>query len=217
MTDFVSIWSEAAPQPPFEPSLRAPETPEIVQEVEERMELVEEAFEEAEPEPEPEPELDLDALVAEIEAKARAQARAELGPEREALKAEQERTAALGRELASLRGRVMDGLSGDIAAIVLGLSRRVVGDALALHPEALRRVLDGAVGRFPDSSGLHVRVAPEDLERVRTWLPDAEVVADESVSGGCVVSGDEGTIDASLEAVFEGIDAAVEAWRQERQ
>ncbi len=215
MADFVSIWMEAAPEPPFEPSLRRPPAPEVAAEPD--LEAAEEAAPELVPEPEPEPEPDLDALIAQAGARALLEARAELAPEREALRAEQARAAALGHEVAALRGRIMDGLSQEVAAIVLGVARRVVGDALALHPDALQRVVEAAVGRFPDSAGLTVRVAPEDVERVREWLGDAEIIGDPSVSGGCIVEGDEGCVNASLEAVYEGLDAAVEAWRQERQ
>lgn len=219
MTDFVSIWMSAAPAPPFEPSL-TPSSPTLDEDDEPAESSAEAAGEVDEDDDEPEDEeevVDLDALIAEAEHKALLKARAELIPEREALRAEQERTAALGMEVAALRGRILDGLSHDISNVVLGVTRRVVGDAMVHHPDALKRVIEDAVGRFPERSGLHVRVAPEDVERVRGWLGDAEVVADEAVSGGCIVDGEEGAVDASLEAVYEGLDAVVEAWRQERQ
>lgn len=218
MSDFVSIWTEAGPRPPFEPTVTA-DPARIVEEIEER--ILEDAPTEELPPlevvPEEEEPIDIDALLAEARAEALEQARAELEPERERLAQEIERTAVLGREVAALRGRVLDGLSGDISAIVLAVTRRVVGDALAMHPDALKRVLDGAVGRFPERSGLTVRVSPEDVERVSAWLGDALIVPDPEVSGGCIVGGDEGVVDASLDAVFEGLDAAVAAWQQERQ
>ncbi|MCP4807950.1 MAG: hypothetical protein GY913_15765 [Proteobacteria bacterium] len=208
---FVSIWDSPAESHGFSSFFDASAEP--VDSEPEVLVLVPEPA--VEPVPEPEPEPDIAELIAEAEKRAYAKAALELMPERQAIAKEREQIRALAGELTTARSQMLDDASAEIAAIVLGLARRVVGDALVLHPDALQSVVSGAVGRFPEPASLTIRVAPDDVERVAAWLPMSEVVADPAISGGCMVESDAGSVEASLETVMQGLDTAVTDWLAE--
>lgn len=210
MADFTSIWDAPVEERTPFASLFTAEEPEPAP-------VAEVAPVEAAPEPvEREPEIDVQALIAEAEKRAYARAALELQPERQAIAREREQLRALAGELTTARSRMVEDASNEIASIVLGLARRVVGDALVLHPDALQGVVAGAVGRFPEPTGLIIRVSPDDVERVSSWIPDADVRADPGISGGCVVESEAGSVEASLETVMEGLETAVTDWLAER-
>ena len=210
MESFISLFEKAPRREPRFQGLGAPEEPPQPPVEAEPVAPLEQV-----PEPEPDPEPDLEALLAEAEARGRRAAQAELAARERELESQR---MALEQVLAGVeqeRQQHQHDLTVQVAEIVLLLARRVVGTSLALHPDALRQVVSAAVARFPQGQRLRVRVAPEDLERVAAWLPSAEVVADEGVAGGCVVSSDAGEVDASLDVVCESLEAAVRAWQAE--
>lgn len=209
MADFVSIWDAPRDDASFhslcedEPAIDEPAP-------------VPEPVCEPDPEPSPEPPPDIEALVAAAEKRGRERALIELAPRQQEAAREIEQLRAVAQELGSLRARILQDASAEIAGIVLGVARRVLGDALVLHPDALQNVVTGAVGRFPDPSCLTVRVAPDDVERVGGWLPSCQVLPDPSISGGCAVEAESGQVEASLETVMEGLETAVADWLAEQ-
>lgn len=202
MSDFVSMWTTvtpvevaeetAAPQPKVEP-------------------------ETSEPEP-----VDVEALVKQVRDEGletgRKQAEAALGQLRAEIEAERAQMAELARALQDARQQELHSVRHEVADLVLLMARRVVGDAMAVHPDALRNVVMGAIGRVPGDEPVKVKVAPGDVERVSGWLaelPRFRVEADEGLEGGCVVESRYGCVEAAVETAFTALEAATRAWVDE--
>jgi vacuolar-type H+-ATPase subunit E/Vma4 len=107
-----------------------------------------------------------------------------------------------------------------VAELVLALSRRVVGETLAVHPRSLRHLVLQAMERLPGEDAVQVRVRPEDLpvleahtdsRRPITWVPDLQL------EGGIVVQTDLGQVAASLEIAFTALDEAVSVWLDQQR
>ena len=128
----------------------------------------------------------------------------------------------LGEELLAgvevFRRQVLFQAADDLSHLVLTMARRVIGDSLALHPEALPGVVSRALDRLPGEDAVTVRVRPQDVavleSRVRTRR-DVEIVGDPEITGGCVLEARFGSVDASFAAAEEGLTEAIDAWRQE--
>lgn len=106
-----------------------------------------------------------------------------------------------------------------IAEIVVSLARRVIGDSLAMHPDALPTIIRQALARLPDDEEIWIDVRPEDAERLTKFIPESRrvhLVPDESASGGCTVRTRYASMETTLDAVMEGIEAAVSAWVAEQ-
>lgn len=185
----------------------------------------------------------LDALEAEVEStvsperieeledkafqRGRAAAMAEMAGKLEALREESKRhsevAASLGpvvEELDGLRHRLIRQSSEDVAELALHMARRVVGETLAVHPQALRKLVMDAIERLPGDDEITVRVRPEDLEVLEQQLPtrrSVQVIADESIEGGCVVEAQCGEVSSSIDTAFTGLRAAVEEWLEDQK
>jgi len=201
------------------PTAGSPQEPEEVSEVEEE---AEQAFD-----PASEGWVRIEDHEAAL-AEARQQAAAET---EEALQEELgERIASLEEVVERLEQGVIEGrdaareailgASEDVATLVLELSRRVVGETLAVHPRALRKLVIDAMDRLPGDGPVKVRVRPEDLHVLQahltdrpnvTWIPDPELTS------GCRVETDLGQVEASLEAAFAALEGAVAAWLEEQR
>ncbi len=119
-----------------------------------------------------------------------------------------------------LESEVLLGASEDVATLVLELSRRVVGETLALHPRALRNLVTAAMERLPGEGPVKVHVPPEDLHVLQAhlegeqnviWVPDAEL------RNGCRVETELGRVEASLDAAFSALEVAVAEWLEEQR
>lgn len=169
-----------------------------------------------------EPGPDLDALVAEAHARGVAEARAEATAHQAELMA---RIAELEAEREALGG-LMDGVqrvrsdslaraARDVGELTLAVVRRVVGDCLAVHPDALVSLVEQAIAALPDDEEVVVRVPVGFDQRVSAALGGGRglrVVPDPDVSSGCIVETTYASIEASLEAAMEGVEAAVDGW-----
>lgn len=201
MADFVSLWvAPVAPAPP-PPAAQSVETVEAST---------------------PEPVVDMEALLLQArkegQEQGRRQAEAALAPLREELAKEQELLQVLSQELLTARQVELESLREEVAEIVLLVARRVVGDALALHPDALRQVVLGAISSVPGDEPVRVRVAEADVERVSGWLaalPRFQVEGDPSVEGGCHVESRHGSVEATVEQAFLALEGATRAWVEE--
>jgi flagellar assembly protein FliH len=178
----------------------------------------------AEPTPElPLPRLTPPAPVIDLEAEKRAAyeaGRADAQREAASVVAELEaRLAAsvpLLAEVERARKAALDQASDDVAKLVVELARRVLGDSLALHPDALPGLVRAALDRLPDEDEVWIRVPPVAVERVAAVVPErhrSRVVPDPALSTGCVVETRHVAIDASIEAAMQGITEATSAWR----
>ena len=202
MSDFVSMWSTVAPVDVTEEA--AAPAPTVAP---------------AEPDA---PTVDVEALVKQAREEGlemgRKQAEAALGPIREELEAERAQLAEVARELMDARQRELDSVRHEVADLVLLMARRVVGDAMAVHPDALRNVVMGAISRVPGDEPVKVKVAPADLQRVSGWLrelPRFQVEAADGLKGGCVVESRYGCVEAAVETAFSALETATRAWVEE--
>lgn len=216
MADFVPLWGRLAEVPTFEglegrgqdPMSAALHFPDA-----------DERSREPESQDEPDEEDLIDPLVLVLEAEERGEARAtqELKPELERLEAENAQLRDLVEQLLE-RNRVSEARLGDqVAELVLGVSGRVIGDALATNPRALREVLRGAMERFPVQGELRVRCPPDRVDQVQGWIAGqkgATVIGDDAVSQGVIVESGGASVEATLGAALNGLEAAVRAWQE---
>lgn len=118
-------------------------------------------------------------------------------------------------EFEKVRRDALDQAAADVAAMVVSLARKVIGDSLALHPDAVSGIVKGAIDRLPQEDELSIRVPADAVERVQAVLPERHrphVVADPSITGGCIVETRFVSIEGSLETAMAGIEAAAAAW-----
>jgi flagellar biosynthesis/type III secretory pathway protein FliH len=161
----------------------------------------------------------IDPLVLVLEAEERGEERAklEMKPELDRLTAENEQLRDLVEQLLE-RNRVSEARLGDqVAELVLGVSGRVIGDALATNPRALREVLRVAMERFPVQGELRVRCPPDRVDQVQSWVAGqkgATVIGDDAVSQGVIVESGGASVEATLGAALTGLEAAVRAWQE---
>jgi flagellar biosynthesis/type III secretory pathway protein FliH len=157
----------------------------------------------------------------------KATAMAEMASKMEEIQAENDRLSAIAERieplvngLDSLRVNMIRKASEDVADMALHMARRVVGETLAVHPKALRKLVADALERLPGEDEVTIRVRPEDLSVIEEHLPTRRkirLLADESLEGGCVVEAQCGEVSASVEAAFTGLRAAVEEWLEEQK
>jgi len=148
----------------------------------------------------------------------REQAETALAPIRTELEKEREQLREVAAEFLSARERELQSVRQDVAEVVLLMAQRVVGDALALHPDALRKVVLDAISGVPGDEPVTVRVSVEDAERVAGWLesmPRFRVKPDPAVQGGCHVESRYGYVEATTEQAFVALTAATRAWVDE--
>ena len=146
--------------------------------------------------------------------------RQEAEAELERLRVQSEQVESLAGELEGLRKRIHKEVTQDVSELVLYASRRVVGETLAVQPEALVRMVEGAIARLPGDDEVRIRIRPEAEEAVRSALGMRRafvIEVDEDLEGGCVVEAAVGEVEASLEAAFEGLGQAVEDWLEEQR
>lgn len=133
----------------------------------------------------------------------------------DALEAQLAQARDLFGEVEKVRKEALDQAAADVAAMVVSLARKVIGDSLALHPDAVSGIVKGAIDRLPQEDELVIRVPADAVERVRAGVPErhrAHVVPDTSISGGCIVETRFVSIEGSLETAMRGIEAASAAW-----
>jgi len=114
----------------------------------------------------------------------------------------------------------LDELEREAAVLVSDIARRILHDHFAADETAILPVVREALQRLADSARVRVVVAPGHeaaLRRARhelaaTLTEDArlEIVVDEMmVPGGCLVHGDNASVDARLDTRLEALDQAI--------
>lgn len=142
----------------------------------------------------------------------------------EAFAAAREETAkAVGDLLECLRqfSEKKDGLftqaQSDLLKLSLLIARKIVAREVAADAHVTAANVKRCLEMLSHRKNLVVRVAPATLSVVQEALPEmgaklgdlssVKVVADEGISvGGCLVSGEAGMIDATIESQFEEIE-----------
>lgn len=117
--------------------------------------------------------------------------------------------------------QALESLEEDVGQSIIHLSVRIAEQVLRSHlrnhPNALLDLVQEIMQSRPDQNTmLHVRLHPEDLQLVETWLkqsPDQRgyrLVADEHITrGGCIAETALGSVDATLETRWQRIIAAL--------
>lgn len=98
-------------------------------------------------------------------------------------------------------------------AVCAALTRRVLGDTLIHQPQALEGLVLDSLTRFPGGGQVQVRVPEARVVALRTLLArhPVEVVGDPEMAGGCVLERAGCRIDASVDALLQGLDEALKA------
>jgi len=187
---------------------------------------------EAEPEPaldeqpiEDDPELDLETLVLAARDQGASEVRAQLQEELAALQeeletvtAERDTLAQLDTALHAFRAEAREQAADDVVQLALTMARRIVGESLALHPDALPGVVAGVLELLPSEDEVTVKVRPEDAAAIENRLRGrrgVRVAVDSEIEAGCVVEATFGTIDATLDTAMGGLERAVRDWRED--
>jgi len=125
-------------------------------------------------------------------------------------------------ELESLRRREVRTIEKEGVELALAVARKVVGQEIAAHPEAVAHLLRDAVRRLEHAGTLTIRMNPADLERLADvpsqLLKDlaepgrVRFEADASLSaGGCFIESEAGDVDARVEQRFRIVEEALRA------
>jgi flagellar assembly protein FliH len=122
------------------------------------------------------------------------------------IKALQERVARSVAELAELRPRLRRQAERDLVKLSLAIARRILYRELAVDPEALRSLIQGALDKIHAQEICRVRVHPSQEAVFRSVIGEAstgrapEVVADRALDRGAVIfETNRGNLDASIE------------------
>ena len=188
----------------------------------------------AAPEPEPvlveeeleqDPEVDLETLVLAAREQGASEVRAQLQAQLDELQgqlaevtAERDALAQLDAALHTFRAEAREQAVDDVVQLALAMARRIVGESLALHPDALPGVVRGVLEQLPSEDEITVKVRPEDAAAIETRLRGrrgVKVGVDSNIDAGCVVEATFGTIDATLDTAMAGLERAVREWRED--
>ncbi len=175
-----------------------------------------EAEEEREEPPHEEPQVDVEALVAAAREEGRRQGRAELEPRLRELEEALDTLGPALDQLAALRKSALATAARDVAAIVSVICKRVIDEAFTVDPDRVVELVQRAVAELPDSESIRIEVPPGQVQHVMRHLDERyrhAVVPEERIVAGCVVRTRHVSIDASLDAVMAGIDAALAEWQ----
>ncbi len=126
------------------------------------------------------------------------------------------------------RHRLAEASAPALAELALQIARRVVGAQLDADPELIRRIVEARINELEPTTGLTVRLHPDDVESVTEDLPtlermvkgagSVELVSDDSVDrGGCVLVTPVGEVDARVETRLSVLEAAFAAQRRQVQ
>ncbi|MFO0683069.1 MAG: FliH/SctL family protein [Sandaracinus sp.] len=114
-----------------------------------------------------------------------------------------EAAIALARERAQLR----ESATREIGTLALDVARQLVGEAVALDPALLERIVARALSRARHDTAVTVTLHPEDRRALlaRIGTPPAGVLLEDDASqsrGGCWVRGTLVSVDARLETTL---------------
>lgn len=158
---------------------------------------------------------DVQQLLEEAREEAAAEARASMEAELVQLREVAETVGPLIEELEGLRHTILQRSSEDIADVVRTFSRRVVGDALAMHPEALPKLVQDAIEQLPARDEITIAVSAESSEALVRALPQdlrERVTVDPAINAGAVVRTRNAALDATLETALNGLEEALQEW-----
>ncbi len=166
------------------------------------------------PLPPPPPPIDLEAERAQAFEDGRLQATQQAATRIAELEALLAASAMVGEGIAVARAEALKSVAADVATLVIELSRRVIGDGLTLHPDALPRIVVQSLDRLPVEDDLWIHVPAAAVAGVQAAVrPEwrERVVATE-MSIGCRIQTQRASIETTLSTAMEGIEGATRAW-----
>jgi len=180
------------------------------------------------PEPEPEPESppeppgptpeEIAQMVREAEDRGYERGKAEMMQAVRDQVEQEQRLAAVADAVDGARAQWKAETRGDVARLVVEAVQHICGELPTPLISLLSNRLTEAGEQLVDARSVVVRVAPRDVELVRTKLGDRpgwDIKADPSIRGGCRVTSENGEVDGTLSAAFKALDAAAADWRAE--
>lgn len=119
--------------------------------------------------------------------------------------------------------RLDQDIAEEVVALAVEIARKMVGQSLVSHPEAINETVRSALLQLPQVQ-LRIYLHPEDAALVREHLAEQssqfrhQLIEDNTMSrGGCRVSTPGGEIDATLETrwrrILEGLGRTDTAWQ----
>jgi flagellar assembly protein FliH len=131
-------------------------------------------------------------------------------------KAEADRLLAQARrtleEAEAERESILSSLEGEIVDFIIRISRKLIGEASKLNPEAMRQVLREGLDAVSVKGEAKVRVSEADHDNVKKMLKDFSsfgkltLVSDPSLGPmECVVETPRGTVVSSLDEQMRGL------------
>ena len=169
--------------------------------------------------PDPKRVDDLQDMLTEAREAGAGDARAELEAELVQLREIVESVGPLVDELEGMRKQALTDAADTIAQVVRLFARRVVGDALAMNPDALTSLVKEAIAQLPDHDDLEIAVSAQDSDTLSRTLPAhlrERVVVQPDIERGVVVRTKNASLDATLATAERGLDAAVQEWLAEQ-
>ncbi len=182
------------------------------------------------PAPKPPPDLEvhepppisaeeLEELLAEAKEAGAAEARADLEAELASLKSVTEELGPALEELARLRHATLLAAAEDVADIVRLFATKIVGDSLALHPEALPKLVREALGQLPEQDEVTIACSPQSAESMSRHLESGlreRLVVDPELGSGVVVKTRNASLDATLSHAESALETAIQNWLSEQ-
>jgi flagellar biosynthesis/type III secretory pathway protein FliH len=118
-------------------------------------------------------------------------------------------------ELPSLRRQIARDAAADVGEILSAVTRRIVGQSLALHPSALAHIVTQALGAIPGDDEIWISLPAGSQENIEMLFEEGRILhmrEDETLTSGCRISTKNATLEATLETAMESVDAAIAEW-----
>ena len=162
---------------------------------------------------------ELQTLLDEAKEEGAEEAKAEVGVELAQLREVIETLEPALKELEALRHGTLVRAAEDIADVVKLFASRVVGDALAIHPDALPRLVRDAIDQLPEREQVTIEVSPAASEKLSRTLPQElrdRIVVMPEITAGAVVRTRNASLDATLKTAEQALESAVQEWLAEQ-
>ncbi|MEN0065248.1 MAG: FliH/SctL family protein [Myxococcota bacterium] len=162
---------------------------------------------------------ELPGLLAEAREAGAQAVREELEGELTSLRETVEHLGPVLDDLARLRHATLLTAAEDVAEIVRLFARKVVGDSVVLHPEALPRIVKEALQQLPDADEVTLVVSPQASESLSRHLDSSlreRLTVDPELGEGVIVRTHHATLDATLRHAEQALDSAIQSWLSEQ-
>jgi len=132
------------------------------------------------------------------------------------------RLATSLEKLTTMAGELQSKFRNEAVTLATNLAKAAVGETAAPSEDALRNVVDRALGLVGDTHAIKVRCHPADVAAIEAHSPllqkqrpapfSVHVTADESIErGGCIIEHSSGSVDAQPTVTIDVLTDAVKA------